>query len=99
MGEVFCIHVSQDLTARCVEYNSRSNVESVYYELNFRKRKWLATAIHKPSSSENAFIKSLFSCLTNVAKEFRNIVLPGDFNMTAKILKRNHYLIHSPWNV
>ena len=43
-----------------------------------------------PSYSEDAFIKSLFSCFTNATKEFDNIVLLGDFNMTAEILKWNN---------
>ena len=36
---------------------------------------------------KDAFIKGLFSCLTNATKEFKNIVLLGDFNMTAENTK------------
>ena len=32
-------------------------------------------------------MKSLFPCLTNAKKEFDNIVLLGDFNMTAENTK------------
>ena len=57
-------------------------------ELNLRKRKWLVIGICKPPSySEDAFIKSLLSCFTNTTKEFANIALLGDFNMTAENTK------------
>ena len=45
-----------------------------------------------PSYSEDAFIKSLFSCFTNATKEFDNIVLLGDFNMTAENTKMEQLL-------
>ena len=57
-------------------------------ELHLRKRKWLVIGICKPPSySEDAFIKSLFSCFTNATKEFSNIALLGDFTMTAENTK------------
>ena len=78
------MYFNQDIAARRVEYNSLSNIESTCLELSLRQCKWLLISIYKPpSSSEDAFIKRLFSCLTNVIKEFENIVLLGDFNMTA----------------
>ena len=92
------MYFNQDIAVRRVEYNSLSNIESICLELNLRKRKWLVKGIYKsPSYSEDVFIKSLFFfCLTNATKEFENIVLLGDFNMTTEILKWNNYLIHSP---
>ena len=78
------MYFNQDIAATRVKYNSLSNIESICLELSLRKRKWLVINIYKPPSySEDTFIKSLFSCLTNVTKEFENIVLLGDFNMTA----------------
>ena len=42
----------------------------------FKKRKRLVIGIHKPPSySENAFIKSLFFCLTNTTEDFDNVLL------------------------
>ena len=73
------------IAARRVEYNSLSNIESICFELNLRKRKWLVIGIYKPTSySEDAFIKSLLSRITNTEKEFEFIVLLGDFSMTAE---------------
>ena len=87
------MYVNQDIAARPVEYNSLSNIESICLELNLRKRKRLVTGIHQPPSySEDAFIKSQFSCLTNAANEFDNIVLLGDFNMTAENTKMEQLL-------
>ena len=88
-----CMYVNQDIAARRVKYNFLSNIESIYLELNLRKRKWLVIDIYKPPSySEDAFIKSLFSCLTNATKEFENILLLGDFNMTAENTKMKQLL-------
>ena len=80
------MYVNQDIAARRVEYNSLSNIESICLELNLRKCKWLVMSIYKPPSySEDAFMKSLFSYLTNAKKEeFENIVLLGNFNVTAE---------------
>ena len=87
------MYASQDIAARRVEYNSLCNIESICLELNLRKRKWLVIGIYKPPSySEEAIIKSLFSCLTNATKEFENIVLLGDFNMTAENTKMEQLL-------
>ena len=80
--------VIQDIAARHVEYNSLRNIESICLELNLRKCKWLVIGIQKLLIySKDAFIKSLFSCLTNAAKDFGNIVLVGDFNRTAENIK------------
>ena len=60
------IYLNEDIAARRVEYNPLSNIDSIPLELNLRKRKWLVIDIYKtPSYSDDAFIKSLFSCLTN----------------------------------
>ena len=92
-GGGICMYASQDIAARRVEYNSLCNIESICLELNLRKRKWLIIGIYKPPShTEETFIKSLFSCLTNAAKEFENIVLLGDFNMTAENTKMEQLL-------
>ena len=86
-GDV-CMYVNQDIAARRVEYYSLSNIESICLELNVRKRKWLVIGIYKsPSYSEDDLMKILFSCLTNATKEFENIVLLGDFKMTAENTK------------
>ena len=86
-GGVF-MYVNQDVAARRIEYNSLSNNESICFELNLRKRKWLALSICKPPGySEDASVKSLSSCITNATKEFENIVLPEDFIMTAENAK------------
>ena len=87
------MYVNQDIAVRRTEYNSLSNIESICLELNLRKRKWLVISIYKPPSySEDAFIKSLFSCLTNASKEFDNIVLLGDFSLTAENTKMEQLL-------
>ena len=87
------MYASQDIAARRAEYNSLCNIESICLELNLRKRKWLVIGIYKPPSySEEAIIKSLFSCLTNATKEFENIALLGDFNMTAENTKMEQLL-------
>ena len=92
-GGGVCMYVNQDIAARSVGYSSISNIESICLELNLRKRKWLVIGIYKPPSySEDAFIKSLFSCLTNAAKEFDNILLLQDFNMTAENTKMEQLL-------
>ena len=92
-GGGVCLYANQDIAARCVKYNSLSNTESICLELNLRKRKWLIIGIYKPPSySEDAFMKSLFSCLINATKEFENIVLLGDFNMTAENTKMEQLL-------
>ena len=82
-GGGVCIYVNQDIAGRRVEYNSLNNIESICLELNLRKRKSLVIGRYKfPSYSEDALKKSLFFCRTNATKEFNNIVLLGDFNMT-----------------
>ena len=88
------MYVNQYIAARRVEYNSLSNIESICLELNLRKWKWLVMGIYKPPSySEDAFIKSLFSYLTNAKKEgFENIVLLGDFYVTAENNKMEQLL-------
>ena len=69
-GAGVCIYANQDIAARHVKYSSLSNIEIICLELNLRKRKWPVTGIYKPPSySEDAFIKSLFSCLTNATKK------------------------------
>ena len=87
-GGGVCMYVSHDIDARRVEYNFLSNIENICLELNLRKRKWLVISIYKPPSySKDVLIKSQFSFLTNARKEFENIVLLGDFNMTAENTK------------
>ena len=87
------IYLNEDIAARRVEYNSLSNIDSIPLELNLRKRKWLVIDIYKtPSYSDDAFIKSLFSCLTNATNEFDNIVLLGDFNITPENTKMEQLL-------
>ena len=72
------MYVNQDIAARRVDNNLLSNNESICLELNLRKRKWLVIGIQKPLSySGDAFLKSLFSCLTDAREEFEIIVLLG----------------------
>ena len=80
------VYVNQDIAARRAEYSSLSNIGSICFELNLRKPRWLLTGIYKPPShNEGDFIKkNLFSYLTNTTKEFRNIVLLRDFNITTE---------------
>ena len=70
-----CLYLCQpSIAARRVEYNSLSNIDGACLELNLRKHKWFVKSIYKPSGySEDAFIKILFSCLTNAAKDFDNV--------------------------
>ena len=87
------MYVNQDIAVRRVEYNSLRNIESICLELNLRKRKWLVIGIYKPLRyNEDALIKSLCSCLTNATKEFENIVLVRDFNMTVENTKMEQLL-------
>ena len=87
------MYVNRYIAARCVEYNSVSNIESICLEINIKKRQWLVIGVYKHSSySEVAFIKSLFSCLTNATKEFENIVLLGDFSITPENTKMEQLL-------
>ena len=63
------MYVNQDIAARHIEYHSLNIIESIWLKLNLRKRKWLVVGIYKPPGySEDAFIKSLFSYLTNAKK-------------------------------
>ena len=80
------VYVNQDIAARRAEYSSLSNIGSICFELNLRKPRWLLTGIYKPPShNEGDFIKkNLFSYLTNTTKEFHNIVLLRDFNITTE---------------
>ena len=87
------MYVNQDVAARRIEYNFLSNNESICFESNLRKRKWLVLSIYKPPGySEDASVKSLSSCITNATREFENIVLSEDFNMTTENIKMEQLL-------
>ena len=87
------MYVNWDVATRHVEYNSLCNIESICLELNLGKCKYLVISIYKaPSYSKDALIKSLFSCLTNTTKQFDNIVLLWDSNMTAENTKKKPLL-------
>ena len=57
--------------------------------MDLRKRKWLAIGIYKlPQSCSKMFIEKLSNQLTDLHTSYDNILLLGDFNMTAEDLKQ-----------
>ena len=78
-GGDILVSVRQDISSKLVEMNS--SVESIYIELNLRKKKWLVNFSYNANNSNicdrlRSLGKSLDTLLTNYDKVF----LMGDFN-------------------
>lgn len=69
------------------------DVEAIYLEINMRKRKWLIIGTYKPSSqSDSLFLENLSNNLFTYLKDYDNMILLGDFNMTPKNTNLTHFI-------
>ena len=59
--------------------------EVTLIELSIKSRKWFCIGLYKPhSQNEKYFLDNLSLALTIMSYEYENVILIGDFNLTAE---------------
>ena len=77
-GGGIMLSIRNNISAEVVSTDDRP-IESVYVELNFRKKKWLLICSYNPSSIES-HLQSLSKSIDSLSSTYDNFTLLGDFN-------------------
>ena len=73
------LHIRDDIPARLLSNSNKT--ESIFVEINFRKKKWLICASYNPHKSNiSNHLHHLSKGLDNYIGNYDNILLLGDFN-------------------
>ena len=57
------------------------NIEAIFFEINFRKRKWLLIGGYNPDKAKIcSFLNCIESKLNELCLKYENIILMGDLN-------------------
>ena len=68
------------------------DIDEIYLEINIRKRKWLIIGTYKPPSQNDALLlENLSNNLSTYLKDYGNILLLGDFNLTPENTNLQHF--------
>ena len=92
-GEGFCLYV-KDIIASKQLNSHKENIdeEEICLEINIRKRKWLIIGKYKlPSQNNSLFLENLSNNLSTYLKDYDNILLLGDFNVTPENTNLQHF--------
>ena len=92
-GGGIMIFIRDTISSKILEKHVFPNdVESIFVELNFRKRKWLLCGTyHPPSQSDEYFINNLDKALDTYSK-YDKVLLVGDFNTEISKQRIESYL-------
>ena len=93
-GGGLCWYIKDSIASKKLNsHKENMDVEAIYLEINMRKRKWLIIGTYKPSSqSDSLFLENLSNNLFTYLKDYDNMILLGDFNMTPKNTNLTHFI-------
>ena len=74
-GGGLCIYVKKNIASKQLNLHLDKGTAAIYLEINIRLRKWLIVGLQKPPNLDS----------------YENITLLGDFNMTPKDKKLQHF--------
>ena len=79
------VYIREDIPSKKLDSFKLDDIEGQFFELNLRKSKWLMFAAYKPPScSKSKYLDIIGNALDFYSKNYENILLLGDFNITAK---------------
>ena len=92
-GGGICLYVKNSIASKqLTSHIENIDVESIYLEINVRKRKWLIISTYKPpTQNDPLFSENLSNNLSTYLKDYDNILLLGDFNMTPENINLQHF--------
>ena len=92
-GKGLCLYIKDNIVSK--QLNShKENIaaETIFLEIMIRKRKWLIIGTYKPPSQNVfLFLENLSNNLFTYLKDYDNILLLGDFNMTPENTNLQHF--------
>ena len=92
-GGGLCLYVKDSIASKQLNSHKENiHVEAIYLEIYIRKRKWLIIGTYKPPSQRDSiFLENLLNNLYTYLKDYDNILLLGDFNMTPENTNVQHF--------
>ena len=78
-GESILLYIPEDIPSTRLNFDM--SIESVYIEINIRKKKWLLVDTYSPNKNLiSNHLKEIGKNLDNYSSNYDNFILPGDFN-------------------
>ena len=92
-GGDFRLHVKDSIASKQLNSHKENiDAEVIYLEINIQRIKWLIIGTYKPPSQNNSlFLENLANNLSTYLKDYDNILLLGDFNMTPENTNLQHF--------
>ena len=73
--------MNEDIPCKILSVNFKPNVETIFLEINLKKRKWLLLGVYNPHKEmTKTFLASLSEKLNELYLKYDNIIILGDFN-------------------
>ena len=81
-GGIF-IYIRENIPCRLlVNHSLPNNIEAIFVELNFKKRKWLVIGTYRPPSlSQTHYFSNMQKAIDLYRSSYENFVILGDLNM------------------
>ena len=80
-GGGLLLYVNEDIPCKRISVNFMSNIETIFLEINLKKRKWLLLGIYNPHKEmTNNFLTGIGHKLNELSLKYENIIILGDFN-------------------
>ena len=92
------VYVKEDIPSREINSHPQTSksLDVIVVELNFRKSKWLLIDTYKPPSMNNTiFCEEMSGLIDFYSKNYKNIVIMGDFNMQTDNLNFRAFYVMS----
>ena len=78
------IYINESISVKQLNLH-KDDSETLFLEINFRLRQWLAVGAYKPPDrSKSVFLECLSKSLSIYLDTYENVILLGEFNMTTE---------------
>ena len=90
-GSGILIYVRRDIPSKLLTKHSFPNdIEGLFVEINFRKRKWLLFGTYHPPSQNDQYYFDCLDKALDIYSSYEKVILTGDFNA-----QQSEYVFHS----
>ena len=81
-GGGLLLHIREDIPSRLLQPKSQCNIESIFVEINLKKRNWFLNCSHSPHrNSVSSHLEFLNHVIDEHTKTHDNFIFIGDFNV------------------
>ena len=84
-GGGILLYTREDIPSRFLNSKSKTGIETIFVEINLRKRKWFLNCSYDPNDPNTSLIWNHLKCLNHIMDEFSkncdNSIFLRDFNI------------------